>query len=67
MNLGFLREAVREGLNQMVPGPEKDDDLDIYEKLQPSDFPKLIEKYGEESVMSYIKHMEARKIRKGAE
>jgi len=47
MDLNFLRGAVREGLNTLNPKPNLGEDLEIYEQLQPSDFPKLIEKYGE--------------------
>lgn len=63
MDMTKLRGAVREGLNRLSPKPEVDEDIKIYDRLQPSDFPKLIEKYGEEPVLSYIKTMEARKMR----
>lgn len=45
-------------------GGETDRNLMLYEKMDRGKFELLIRKYGQESVMGYIKTMEARKMNK---
>lgn len=61
----YLRTTVRKGLNQMVNKPQTDNMVDQYMKLKPSDFKTLMEKYGEEPVINYIKTMEAKRMTSG--
>jgi hypothetical protein len=42
-------------------GKTSDADLQMYEQLQPEQFEKLVEKFGPDSVVSYIKAMEAKR------
>ena len=65
MKLGFLREAVREGLRSIASKPNAPQDVEAYNKLQPSDFKSLIEKFGADNVIQYIKDMEAERIKYG--
>ena len=49
-----------------VAGSSNDSDLAIYNRLTPNEFKMLGEKYGQDSLISYIKHMEAKKVRANA-
>lgn len=62
MNTSFLKDAARQALKTVGSsvGINRDDDLILYKKLLPSDFPKLIEKMGAERTFAYIKEMESR-------
>jgi hypothetical protein len=64
-DFSYLRSTVRKGLAQMANQPKTDDMIDQYMKLKPSDFKTLMEKYGEEPVIGYIKTMEARRMKTG--
>jgi hypothetical protein len=44
---------------------ETDPDLKLYSTLKPEHFTKLIEVYGEQPVIDYIRDMESQKILKG--
>lgn len=49
-----------------VSGMETDPDLKLYSTLKPEHFTKLMEVYGEEPIIDYIKEMESNRImRKG--
>jgi hypothetical protein len=45
-----------------VTNTENDPDLSLYQSLAPQDFTKLMERYGEDDVLRYIKTMESRKL-----
>jgi len=63
LDLSKLEEAAKKAVENVSKsiGAETDTDLQIYERLKPSDFPELITKYGVEDVIKYIQHMEYRK------
>lgn len=60
MNLDAVSKAAEEALRRIdgAAGEETDPDLALYSRLKPSDFPKLIQKYGTEETLSYIAAME---------
>lgn len=45
-----------------VTGTENDPDLSIYQTLAPQDFTKLMQQFGEEEILRYIKTMESRRL-----
>lgn len=62
----MLNSAVAEGLNRVagVIKPVKaKSDLDIYNGLKPEDFGSLVQKFGEEATLKYIREMEATRQR----
>jgi hypothetical protein len=67
MDMTLLKNAAREGLKRVASssGHTMDQDLLLYKQLKPSDFPKIIEKYGVEGTLDYIKAMEAKLKEKG--
>lgn len=60
MEFKDLKSVVGEGL-RMVRPKLLDNDVMMYEKLKPSDFPNLIEKFGVEKVLAYISDMEKKR------
>lgn len=52
--------------SRKVTGQQMDEDLMIYERLQPKDFETLEQRYGKDSVIRYIKTMAARKVDQNA-
>jgi hypothetical protein len=68
INWDSLRGAASSALDRVktVSGQETDPDLMLYQQLKPGDFPKLIDKYGQDNVMQYIKTMEAKLASRGA-
>lgn len=47
-----------------VAGVEADPDLKLYSTLKPEHFSRLIEVYGEQPIIDYIREMESTKIMK---
>jgi len=41
-------------------GIPEDESVRLYQRLKPEDFPKLIEKFGEDATLEYIRRMETR-------
>ena len=46
-------------------GREVDEDLRLYETLQPDDFSKITEQYGADNTLEYIQEMERRRLKGG--
>lgn len=60
MDMSFLRSAVKDAFSSMRH-KQVDQDLEMYNKLKPSDFMKLVERYGPDNVAGYIREMELRR------
>lgn len=43
-------------------GASNDSDLSLYEALQPQDFEALAQKFGPDTVVDYVKSMEAKRM-----
>jgi len=61
-----MERATRSAFDRVgqVSGSESDPDLSLYQSLVPQDFAKLMEDYGENEVLDYIKTMEGRRVMK---
>ena len=62
----MVARATKKAFQQVgkVSGMETDPDLKLYSTLKPEHFTKLIEVYGEQPIIDYIKEMESNKIMK---
>ena len=62
----MVARATKKAFQQVgkVSGMETDPDLKLYSTLKPEHFTKLIEVYGEQPIINYIKEMESNKIMK---
>ncbi len=64
MDMNLLRAAASQGFDQLTSlGKTQDDDLELYSTLKQEDFSKLVQKYGNDDVIKYIKTMEARRLK----
>jgi hypothetical protein len=64
----MVQRATKKAFQQVgkVSGVETDPDLRLYSTLKPEHFSRLIEVYGEQPIIDYIREMESTKImRKG--
>lgn len=62
----ILKEGVAAGLNQVagiVKPVAVKPDIEIYNGLKPDDFQALVENFGEEATLKYIREMEAERQR----
>ncbi len=48
-----------------VMGRQTDDDLRLYESLQPDDFKMISKQYGADNTLEYIQEMERRRLKGG--
>lgn len=48
-------------------GRQTDDDLRLYESLQPEDFNKISQQYGADNTLEYIQEMERRRLKGGSD
>ena len=62
----MVQRATKKAFQQVgrVAGVETDPDLKLYSTLKPEHFTKLIEVYGEQPIIDYIKEMESTRIMK---
>jgi hypothetical protein len=62
----MVRRATKKAFTNVgkVAQVETDPDLKLYSTLKPEHFTKLIEVYGEQPVIDYIRDMESQKILK---
>lgn len=58
---GKAMESIRS-----LTGSSNDSDLAIYSRLTSNEFKMLGDKYGQDSLIAYIKNMEAKKVRANA-
>ena len=60
----MVQRATKKAFQQVgrVAGEETNPDLKLYSTLKPEHFSKLIEVYGEQPIIDYIKEMESSKI-----
>lgn len=71
MNTGFvfdrLKKATQTAFNRVgkTASVVSDPDLNLYGKLKPEDFGKLINQYGADQTLQYIKEMEHKKVTAG--
>lgn len=63
MNFNMLERAAKKGLEAVAGSPSEPSPVQLYQRLQPSDFIDLIKTYGEDAVLSYIKNMEAELVK----
>jgi hypothetical protein len=58
------KEAVKDAMKTHIglSGRSTDPHLEIYNTLKPEHFDKLVETYGADNVLEYIKKMEAKRL-----
>jgi hypothetical protein len=64
----MVQRATKKAFQKMgqVSQVEADPDLRLYQTLKPEDFTKLVEVYGEDDIVNYIRDMESQRlIKKG--
>jgi hypothetical protein len=59
-----MEKATRAAFDRVgnITGGENDADLNLYKSFTPPDFTKLMQEYGENDVVRYIKEMESKMI-----
>lgn len=64
---GMVRRATKKAFQRVqgVAGVETNPDLKLYSTLKPQHFSKLMEVWGEQPVIDYIREMESQKIMGG--
>jgi hypothetical protein len=68
MNWDKVARAASAGLNKAAgrsPSEDENPYFVAYTKMKPSDFVPLVQKFGDQKVISYIKEMEALRIKDG--
>ena len=64
-----------DNINKVVPkafntldravGAETDEDLKLYNSLEPRHFGEIVKRYGEDNTLKYIQEMEKRRLKRG--